>query len=175
MGHRVSSLHPRLLLIDTTGDESAHGRYVRIAGWQNLRDYLRGNWSRRFRIAYVPDTSDLEAEINRVSALAYAVGNVTLFVDELDLYCSAQKCPEKLRMLAIQGRHRNVSLIGIAREPQNIPVAVRSQATDIVCFRYFDPRALDWFRQSGCDGSERVRDLKGYDYMHWRNGELVEK
>ena len=173
MGHRRSASQRRLLLIDTTGDEYAHGRYVRIAGYDNLRAYLRRNWQGAFRIAYVPDTRDLDGEINRVAALAYAVGDVTLFVDELDLYCTAQRCPEKLRMLAIQGRHRNVSMIGVAREPQNVPVAIRSQATDLVCFRYFDPRALDWFRQAGCEGAERVRDLRGHDYLHWNCGELV--
>jgi len=170
--HRIVAETSRLVLYDTTGHEGFCGRYVRIEDRDSLREYLRLNCWKRFRIAYKANVNDPD-ELSWLCDLCYAMGYVSLVIDELDLHCTPQSLPAGLKRLAVQGRHRNVDFVGVAREPQAVPVSLRSQATDIVSFYYFDPRAMEWFKAAGCPEFERIRDLKGHDFLHWRGGELV--
>jgi len=162
-----------LLLLDTSAHEAACARYVRIEGREHLAAYLSSNRAGWFRVAYVPDVGR-DDEIEIISRWAYALGDCCLVIDELDLHVRPNVMPPDFKRLVVQGRHRSVDMIGVAREPQQIPVAFRSQVTDFYCFRYFDPRALDWFRQAGCLGAERLPELKGHSYLHWQDGVLEE-
>lgn len=78
---------------------------------------------------------------------AYRAGNLTVIVDEVNLFCSPSKCPVPLLELLRIGRHAQVDLIFAARRPAEVARDLTAQADRIIAYRTIEPLDLKWFGQ----------------------------
>jgi hypothetical protein len=75
----------------------------------------------------------------------YRAGNMTVIVDEVNLFCSPAKCPAPLLELLRIGRHASVNLIFAARRPAEVARDLTAQADRIEAYRTIEPNDLKWF------------------------------
>lgn len=118
---------------------------------------------------------DPEEDLEFTCELAYALGNLTLIIEEIDWYCRTQKIPEKVREAISYGRHRNLDMIVTARRAADFSRLISSQASDFVVFGMIEPRDVDWVCQAtGEPGMAAIRDLPVGHYLHWCEGKVEE-
>lgn len=76
---------------------------------------------------------------------AYRAGNMTVVVDEVNLFCSPAKCPAPLLELLRIGRHASVDLIFAARRPAEVSRDLTAQSDEIIAFHTIEPNDIKWF------------------------------
>jgi DNA helicase HerA-like ATPase len=97
---------------------------------------------------------------------AYALGNVLLVVDEIDLYADVRS-PDPIVMQIIRyGRHRGVSLLGVSQRPANVVRDMTAQCDFIVMFQSTELRDVAYLSDRiGNDNAEKIRALPQFTYM----------
>lgn len=89
-----------------------------------------------------------------LTAFRYAltVGDLCLFVDEIDLYFSPFKPDDNLLRIVRYGRHFNLSLVAISQRPASVCKDLIAQADYKIFFRTTEPNDLAYLKKwSGID------------------------
>lgn len=95
--------------------------------------------------------------------LARTIGNLTLVVDEAEIYISPYSMPDGFRWLIQFGRHRLVSIVAVARRAPELNIYLRAQQTSIFSFEQSEPRDIDHLEAYGFDRSQ-IENLTGHEY-----------
>lgn len=95
--------------------------------------------------------------------LARTIGNLTLVVDEAEIYINPQSMPDSFRWLVQFGRHRGISLVCIGRRAPELNIYFRAQQTSIISFAQTEPRDIDHLEEYGFD-REAVENLEGHNF-----------
>lgn len=91
---------------------------------------------------------------------AYTCGNLTLVVDEVDLYLPHGGPDDNLLNIIRYGRHRGLNLIAISQRPANVVRDLTAQSDYIVMFQTSEPRDLDYLAgRIGKDNADKVAAL----------------
>jgi hypothetical protein len=90
-------------------------------------------------------------------------GRKVFFVDELQTFVDANNVPENFLSILDTGRRYELDLMACANSP-NINPRTRNQLTEVVAFRAYDPRALEFVDAIGIDPDE-VRLLPSGSYI----------
>lgn len=115
-----------------------------------------------FRVVYRDDAERMKLA---APAIAYALKNCTLCVDEWAWLCTAQSCPVWLMRCLQFGRERRVNLVGTTRRPQEITGMLFDQA-DLVLIFHTDPGlGLDRLRRWYPDLGEQAPRLTFHQYL----------
>lgn len=107
--------------------------------FEDVADYLESNPD-EFRVVLRPQE---EEDADYFFRLARAIGNVTLLVDEAEIYIDARSMPESFKWLVHYGRHQLVSIVAIARRAPELNVYLRAQQTSIFSFKQTLPSDVD--------------------------------
>lgn len=147
-------------------------REVRGAG--ELRDVLREidavNPRTRWRIVY---RDDFKVIRDVAPAMAFAVRNCTLVLDELVWFCSARNTPDWLKRVVALGRERRVNLLGTTREPQEVP-DILFPAADLIYFFRLDPgNGLDRVRRRYPAIAAEIPGLEPFQFRTYGNPKVV--
>jgi hypothetical protein len=102
--------------------------------------------------------------------LARTIGNVTVLVDEAEIYINPQSMPDSFRWLIQFGRHRGISLVCVGRRAPELNIYLRAQQTSIISFAQSEPRDIDHLVAYGFD-AEEISYLDGHDYEVLGNDE----
>lgn len=101
-----------------------------------------------------------------VMLYAYESGNVTLFVDEVDIFCSAHFAEPALLNIIRYGRHRQVNLVAISQRPANVIRDLTAQSDFLVMFQSTELRDLEYLGQRiGRENSDQVARLDQFKYL----------
>lgn len=139
-----------------------------------LAQFWQQCYQGNFRLIYRTMTIDKETrlkEIDLISHLVWAAGDMTLCIEEFSGYCSANYTPDKLGQIVLMGRHRNIELFGIQQRPYDLNPEIRSQVKEIYIFNTTEPGDIDYFR--GLVGREvetMLPKLGQYQYLYWQDG-----
>ncbi|MBA7477984.1 hypothetical protein ES707_13399 [subsurface metagenome] len=129
----------RLLVIDTLGEHA--GDVDRFFEWdpKGLAEFFKEP-RRRFRVGFQPkpDSGEFEAACD----LVWALGDVTVIIDEIDQYARAGVVPDALQRLIMLGRHRGISGAATVRRPPDMPRAWTAVSDRWAIFRVTEPRDL---------------------------------
>ena len=110
-------------------------------------------------------------QIEAISQLVFAVGDLCFLVEEIETYCSAWQLADSFAAIIQRGRHKNISLIGIAHRPNNINRLLTSQAKEIYVFSTKEPRDIEYLKQLlGQEIEEKLMNLEQYQYVKWTDG-----
>jgi hypothetical protein len=150
------------LVIDVTGDalegpdrEGVHTLTDPLPSkWPAQLQELAPHGRKRTSLRYVPDPGSPTylADMDRALGMAYAKGNVLVWVDEVGELFPANRTPPYARRALQQGRHRNLSLVLAGPRPIDVDPLVMSQADLVYVFRLPNP-----------NDKRRVADLIGWD------------
>lgn len=113
---------PRLLVWDFKHDPSLEGMGTAYRTLQAMIDAVR---EKRFSVRYLVDhASDIHAQFDLFCKVAWVVGDVLVFVDELPEVTKANKAPQAWRQLVNVGREyqhggkvKRVAIIGAGQRP----------------------------------------------------------
>lgn len=125
-------------------------------------------------------TNLLPEQVEQVAMQAYLMGNVMLCIDEAASYLpSKQKLAQIYRVLAFQGRHKQVSLMIVSQRFSSIDLSMRSQATQLISFAQFDARDVKGIKDY-CGGNplaDSLTRMKKHSYLYCNHltGETVIK
>ena len=162
------------LFFDTLGRHaSLLSGYVTFSQPGPLKEYLRVNRARRFRIRYEPKDVHAFDHFVAVCEIVAAFGTMIYAVDEVDIFCGeGQKgMPLALYNLAHYGRHFKVSMLVTARDPATLGIKFRSQCEFFRIFRTDEDRYVAYFAgRIGKANGERLRSLAQFQYLFWQSG-----
>ena len=91
--------------------------------------------------------------------------NVSVVVDECDMYAGTHNIDPNLSEIVRYGRHRNISLLCAARRPSEINITIRSQSDSIVSFKQDETSDVKRLAERWGSEAERVRDLGEYQFI----------
>jgi len=154
---------PRLILCDTMLE---HGDDVEASCGEDataLEDYLAEH-PYRFSAAFSPVNRE---RFNALCSVVWAVGNCVFVVDELSYFADAAVCPDALRRLLQQGRHRGIHLVATAQRPARIPRDFTAACDAILSFGVTEDRDLEYLRPY-VGNVEKIRHLKRFEAVLYR-------
>jgi hypothetical protein len=132
----------RNLLLDSLREYDVGCRpdsFVDLVEYYNrVRDYHA--WT----ICYTPIS---DQEVRAWWRLCRLASHAIIWAEEVDRYCSAWNINPDLKWLLNYGRHRALSLVGIARRPAAVHRDLTSQADWLVSFNTTEPRDLAYLGQ----------------------------
>jgi hypothetical protein len=134
----------------------------------DLAEFLK--WSREektFACAYVPG-GDLAEEVEEVSRLVYARGQVCFACEEVPLFTQAGYMPPLFGKLVRTGRHRKVDIVWTAQRAAEVPKTLTALTDIWILFSQTEPRDLSALAdRCGREVAERVAGLGLHDYFIW--------
>jgi DNA helicase HerA-like ATPase len=128
-GRRVVMLDP-MNCFDLPGSPRIHFR----------REIVERLWGRSF--VAIPGNEPQFPET--VFRWAYICGDLTLVIDEVDIYLPHAEPSLALLDIIRYGRHRRINLIAVSQRPANVKRDLTAQADYLVMFQSTEPRDLDY-------------------------------
>ncbi len=120
-----------------------------------------------------------EDDFTAVCKIAIAHKDLLLLVDEADMFDSPSRPHPEMKKLVHFGAHEyggEGDLVVIARRPQDLSRAVRSQADEFYMFRMTDALELDYIEKNINAGIvDRIRALRKFEYLYWDTDEQIEQ
>lgn len=142
----------RVLISNPFPDKVEFGAQ-RIVGFKNLLAFFKTRPA-KFRISYTPEycmrpcCKGKRTEFVHLLELSWALRNHTLVIDEAaasrHLPRGKGVAPMQFIDMATMGRHREISPIMTAQRPYYLPIEIRSECDELVCFNLTEPADLDW-------------------------------
>jgi hypothetical protein len=154
--------------------------YVMVHEPGPLKEYLKRNHQKRFRILYQPRAGNMDAHFAAVCVIVKVFGWMILGVDELDMlsgnrFGSIAMSPEFYHLVNY-GRHSRLSMIATARDPVQVPRGFTSQCREMRLFRITEDRYVKYFESKiGAVNSNRLYTLKPYQFLLWQDGDETAK
>lgn len=169
----------RLIVFDALDDFT--GKFTRIANFDYLKTYLIKNYSKGFRVAYVPPEG---SEPFALSELCYFLrdlqrgfkfnqhqAKVTLFVDELNISYPLgyhnSKPKNGFSFVNLQGRHYGINVVGCSQRVSLVDLPFRSNLSDLFIFRCADVNDVKVAAQMlGSKFKQDIIELPNYKYFY---------
>lgn len=159
---------PRLVIFDVMSEHAPAGANNRFETPAQQGRFL--NWSREqptFACTYVPQ-GDLDEEIEEVSRLVYARGNLCFVCEEVPLYTQAGYMPPLFGKLVRTGRHKQIDICWTAQRAAEVSKTLTALTDVWILFSQVEPRDLDALAdRCGPEVADRVAKLGLHDYFVW--------
>lgn len=96
-----------------------------------------------------------------LGSIAYAMQRTCLVLEECAfVFNPRQDFPEWARECIYLGRERGVSVVAVAQRPRSVHIALRSQATRVICFNQHEISDVDWIADMfGSDALDQIPTL----------------
>lgn len=136
-----------------------------------LIDELPDEAPRIFRYRLTAGIEESRDIINEACYWCYNEGNMLFICDEADLIFDVHKpLEEGLNYIVQYGRHRNVSLITVARRPALLNRNLTALSSEYYFFRITEPRDLQYVKMTfGADVMTKVSNLEQFEYLRLEN------
>lgn len=93
----------------------------------------------------------------------YEIGKCLLVVEEIEIYINPKSENSKFNYLVRYGRHRDISIIGVARRISELNINFRSQVNYIFTFKQIEKRDLMILSEMGFNENE-IKNLPEYKF-----------
>lgn len=129
----------------------------------------------RFRVSYYPlpcyrpCCKGKQSEFRHVCELVWAVGgNLRFVIEEAASYFPKRIVPQEFMFLATKGRHRQIDMDLSAQAPYYLPIEIRREMDELVCFHLSEDNDIEWVE--GFPGAENIgADIKALPRLHYRH------
>lgn len=129
-----------------------------LAEWfEDYEIHAARNSSEEFRIGGFYD-DDQET----LGSIAYVAQHTCLVLEECAfVFNPRQDFPEWARECIYLGRERGISVVAVAQRPRSVHIALRSQATRVICFNQHEVTDVDWIADMfGSDALDQIPTLE---------------
>jgi DNA helicase HerA-like ATPase len=149
----------RVIIIDSLGE------YGDVAILVNFDDLVKYIHKKKFKIRLIPID---EIEFNDYLEYIFRTfNNITLVIDEINLFQSPYYLPTGLSLCLRLGRHKKISVIAIARRPAEFNRDLTALTDKFVIFRITEPRDLKYIADYTDIDIEKVKNLKNFEYIEY--------
>lgn len=123
----LRELAPTRLMVWDPMDE--YGEFAKVCG--STLAMVRAASAAQFRIRYVPEgePDKLKERFAVFCSLAYALGNTTIVVEELQQVTTASWAPAAWSNCTLRGRHKGLWVFGVSQRPASVDKNFFSNAT----------------------------------------------
>jgi hypothetical protein len=156
-GVTVENLHSMQTLIERQADRKFRIRYVDLVA---IESFAAGDDEENFQ------------KIEAILGMCLDVGNCTLVIDEVDMFCSPRGMPPTFKKLLARGRHDSLNLLWTTRRPQEVSKMLLSQSDEFYLFQMHHPADIDYFRNFMPVDRDAVMRLQVGQCLHWKAGVL---
>lgn len=159
----------RIVFYDSLGNDYNEGIVCR--DWQVFRElWLSCYQLDSFRITFKPVNA--LTYFDDFCTMVYECGDMTVVIDEVQLFFRGQWCSQSFTKLITSGGHVEVELIGVTQAPKRLGELLRSQATDWSIFAVREDYHVKYVRDR-CPGvsADLIKTLPKYEYLHFVDGE----
>lgn len=153
---RLISKLNRIIIIDALGEYTDGIIFYNLS---DLIDYIEKDFNRETFKYIIRFTNDEEIEI--LFDLIFYISSLTLVVEESEIYISAYIKQSNFLKLVRYGRHKDISIIAVARRVTELSNDVRSQANQIISYKQILKKDIDYLKYLGFT---KVENLKQYEY-----------
>lgn len=144
----------RLIIVDVFNE---YEKGIIFNSFLDLLEYHKKNNPENFR--YIARfESDLDYDY--LFKFCYEVGNLTLLVEEAEIYINPYQKRNEFLKLVRYGRHREISIIGIARRVTELSTDFKAQVNKIYSFKQTLPRDLKIMQELGFENLESLNEHK---------------
>jgi len=133
--------------------------YHAVYSIKDMANYLLHPETRVFVIR------DYEGNFDLYCQFIIKLQNLIFVIEEVDSVCNPSFISANFSQILRYGRHRDINIIAISRRPAEINRLVTALATDIICFRFTEPRDLDYLKKLDFD-IERIKKLRDYEWEY---------
>lgn len=157
----------RVVFYDTLNDDYNQGIICRT--WPAFKKLWLASYRGNFRITYKP-TDPLE-HFAEFCEMAYACGDCTIVIDEVQLYFRGACCCSEFTKLITAGGHAQVEVIGVTQMPKRLGEVLRSQAHEWHVFALREESHVKYVVDR-CPGleAETIKRLPKYEYLQFIDG-----
>jgi energy-coupling factor transporter ATP-binding protein EcfA2 len=163
---------PRSICIDTMAE---YGGVV-IEDPHSLAAYLEANKHlERFRVSY-RDAGNQGIPPELVFKMLQNLRDVWICLEEASKWGTANTMLDEVRWFLQYGRHNRISVLLVARRPQEIDRMGTAQADTVVSFVQHEPRDLEYIRKLGGEDAEKRIAALGefeWDYVVDQHAEIA--
>ncbi len=161
--------------------------FKKVRGRQELWRFLKQNWFKPFKIAYIPTSKETPQHIEELSQICYRFcqaqkkdfdnnigGNISIVIEEMSVTAPNQKYPNGqggLNYAVNVAREWGVELIGVSQRPAQANPDFRGNASDCYYFALSDK--LDRGAVSEKIGKQQAEDLisfKPHEFIRFHDG-----
>lgn len=114
----------------------------------------------RFRLIHRPVDDETDGPL--FLRMVLAVGNCTVVLEEADTLCNPRFTPPEMKELLRRGRHYNITVFAVSRNPSEVSRDVTRQSSRAIIYSLHEPNDLDYFRSFGI-APERITSLKQWE------------
>lgn len=155
----------RYLLFDTMSEYNQGVIFV-SEEHEKFCYFWRRTYRGNFRLIYRP--LQPQQQIDTIADLVFNCGDLLFLVEEIETYCSAYQISDQLAAIIQRGRHKNITLIGIAHRPNNISRMLTSAAKEMYIFKTREPRDVDYLKAFlGPEIEPALANLEKFHYVKW--------
>jgi hypothetical protein len=166
----------RAVLIDPPGNIDFG---ITVEDLHSMEVLMERQSNKKFRIRYSAiEAIDFGADhdfnflkLEAIMQLCFDVGDCTLVIDEVDMFCNPYGIPPTFKRLLSRGRHDSINLIWTARRPQEVNKLLLSQSDEFFLFQMHHPADVDYFRAFMSFDRDQVLTLQVGQSLHWTAGE----
>lgn len=97
-------------------------------------------------------------EIEGLFEAVFELSNLTLVVEEAEIYISPYAKSNNFLKLVRYGRHKGISIIGIARRTSELSQSFRAQTDEIISFKQTDINDLKKMSEMGLNDIDKLSD-----------------
>lgn len=151
--NKILPLFTRLVIVDPQQEYEG----LVFFSFEDLSTYHLENSPETFR--YVARfSSDLDIEY--LFKWCYVIGNLCLVVEEAEQYISPYAKSNSFLYLVRYGRHKSISIIGIARRLSELSTDFKAQVNEIISFKQTLPLDLKLAEQLGLFGLDTLPEYQ---------------
>lgn len=152
----------RVIFCDTTGHDYNDG--VVFYNLADLKKFWVKVYLKNFRIIYRP--LDPQKEFPELCKLCIECKDLSLVVEELDIYCQNGKTCDEFFEIIRRGRHHGIELIGVSQRPHGFGRDVTSQTKEFYIFSTNEPKDIQYFKEYfGEYIVDQIGKLQQYEYV----------
>lgn len=162
LARRLAANERRILILDPLGEFAGtiFFDFDSLAAYLNARDVIES--TREFRaVCRFSDDVDVEYFFK----LARGIPDYTLCIDEAEIFLDPRSMNDDFLWIIRYGRHKQISLITVARRVPELSVDLRAQASTILTFTQSEPRDLKNLEGYGFN-PDVVKSLPQFKYAH---------
>jgi hypothetical protein len=147
----------RLIIIDAL---SEYENGIIFYDVDTLIEYILDNQvNQHDNFKYICRFTD-DKDIELLFLLVFELSNLTLLVEECEIYVSPNSKSSNFLKLVRYGRHKNISIIGVARRSTELSLTFRSQTDTIFSFKQTDKNDLVKMEELGLYDLDKLEDYK---------------
>lgn len=180
------------LIVTTTVPRDFRRGFIQCTTVTQVRDALRANWQKGFKICLRMDHHDIEDQVGPVrdlhnlSILLRQVQDnyvrdidtrrIHLYVDEITRQFphTRPRGMDGFKWAILEGRNWGIDITVATQRPTLLPPDYRDNVDDLFVLSVGGDSALDSVVQYvGRGYRDRVRDLPKYQYLHFVGGQLI--